>query len=474
MKRPLFTLLLWTLSFGLLSAQDKPAISIDEPTKNAVIDSLCNAFDRYYVYPTIANQIGIHLKNKKAEGAYKQISDLDYFINRLMSDIRSVHKNYYSLGFNIGIRYAPELERKILKSVASKENTPDVKTEIDQDKNFHFKKTEVFPCNIGYIKLSDFSTPGPLARQTMHSAMQFVSHSDALIIDLRNCDERDPINVVTVDTIAAYFDESKAITAYEMASYFVNSKTRVGKIYNRIEDSWSEHNIDNKQELTHGLALNMPVYILVSGHTPPAGERFAYTLQNLGKAVVVGNLTMGVSNLTRGFSLGNGFVAFIPYSRSINAATNSNWDNFGVVPDVDVYHDDEKSDDDKELAITQQIILNKKLTATTNEEEKRKINYLLGYYASQRSPLSLSKSELSPFIGQYGQYKVILQNNQLMVAEVYGRTVNYVPMRAISPTLFQVGEAYQLEFIKENGKCTSFMMHFKTGYVDQFTKDTRK
>lgn len=471
MKRSLCTLLLWALSFGISTAQDKPVIILDEPTKNAVIDSLCHAFDRYYVHPIIANQVSNYLKNKKAEGAYKPILDSDNFINQLSSDIISVGKNHPPMRLNTAILYAPELEQKILKSAASKtdENRPGVRTETDQDKNFYFKKVEILPCNTGYIELSDFSKPGPLARQTMYSAMQFVSHSDALIIDLRSRVRNDDFAPL-YDKVAAYFDESHAIMADEMASYFVSSKTRVGKTYNRVDDSWSEHYIDNKQELTHGLALNMPLYILVSDYTSSSGERFAYTLKHLGKAVIVGGSTRGFSNLTRAFSLGNGFVAFIPYSLSINAATNSNWENRGVATDVQVSHDDERSDGDQDLAITQQIILNKKLAATTHEEEKRKIKYLLGYYASQSSALSLSKSELSPFIGEYDQYKVILQNDQLMITFAS----DYVPMRAISPTLFQVGKDYQVEFIKENGKCTSLLIHFDFGYTDEHKKSKGK
>jgi len=80
--------------------------------------------------------------------------------------------------------------------------------------------------------------------------------------------------------------------------------------------------------------LDRPVYVLTSHHTFSGGEDFAYTLQALGRAEVIGETTGGGAHPTRGFAISAAVHIGIPFARSINPVTGTNWQGTGVVPDV--------------------------------------------------------------------------------------------------------------------------------------------
>jgi len=79
-----------------------------------------------------------------------------------------------------------------------------------------------------------------------------------------------------------------------------------------------------------------PVFVLTSGRTFSGGEDFAYTLQALGRATVVGETTGGGAHPTRGFPISAAVHIGIPFARSVNPVTGTNWQGTGVVPDVAV------------------------------------------------------------------------------------------------------------------------------------------
>ena len=233
---------------------------------------------------------------------------------RYCKDIRSIYNDAHTR-----IEYDPQLEKEILQFLSSKEaavKLSEAGIAKAEKINFYFKKLEILPSNIGYIELTGFASPGLSSIKTIKAAMQFVAHTDALIIDLRN-----------------NFG-GNGVTAGQIASYFFSTKTYTGRTYNRIENKWTEEFIENKKAITNGLVLNMPVYILTSNRTFSAAEGLAYTLQTLKNAVIIGDTTRGGAHLTRSFSLGNGFVGFIPFTRGENAVTNTDWESTGVIPGI--------------------------------------------------------------------------------------------------------------------------------------------
>jgi C-terminal processing protease CtpA/Prc len=146
--------------------------------------------------------------------------------------------------------------------------------------------------------------------------MDKLADTDALIIDLRGNEGGNPGGVAL------------------LTSYFVDRRTRLNDVWARDTGSaiqfWTEDRLEGKR-----YGSKKPVLILVDRDTVSAGEDFAYTMQVLKRATIVGSRTWGGAHLTRPYRLGDHFFVAMPYLRSINPITHTNWEGVGVIPDVE-------------------------------------------------------------------------------------------------------------------------------------------
>lgn len=79
----------------------------------------------------------------------------------------------------------------------------------------------------------------------------------------------------------------------------------------------------------------MPLAVLVNAGTASAAESFAYALQSLGRAAIVGERTAGAANPGQPFTSDTGFTIFISTASPRDPRTGTNWETTGVTPDVD-------------------------------------------------------------------------------------------------------------------------------------------
>jgi C-terminal processing protease CtpA/Prc len=167
---------------------------------------------------------------------------------------------------------------------------------------------------IGYLKISGFP-PSFLLAEKYGAAMDKLADTDALIVDLRENDGGGS------DTVAL------------LISYFVDGRTRLNDMWDRetnvTTQQWTVDRLDGKR-----YGARKPVVILAGPGTMSAGEDFAYTMQAMKRATVVGARTWGGANPSRPHRLGDHFVAAISDRRPINPITHANWEGGGVVPDV--------------------------------------------------------------------------------------------------------------------------------------------
>ena len=76
--------------------------------------------------------------------------------------------------------------------------------------------------------------------------------------------------------------------------------------------------------------------MLTGSHTFSGGEELCYNLQALGRAELIGETTGGGAHPTRGFPISPAVHIGIPFARSVNPVTGTNWQGTGVVPGVAV------------------------------------------------------------------------------------------------------------------------------------------
>jgi C-terminal processing protease CtpA/Prc len=119
-----------------------------------------------------------------------------------------------------------------------------------------------------------------------------------------------------------------------LCSFFFQKRTRLTTMFTResgrAEDIWSD------ETRPGGIADSVPVYVLTSRRTFSAGEAFAYQLQMLKRATIVGEVTGGGARPARPRRIDDHFFMNVPYARMINPVSGTDWEGVGVQPDVRV------------------------------------------------------------------------------------------------------------------------------------------
>lgn len=420
---------------------------IDEETRADVIRRVQESVRKYYVYPDKGDAVATELRKREQAGAYREITNPNELGDRLTRDTREVCQDRH-----LRIEYDPKLERDVLEFTSGREGAAKVREEeLAQEKkhNFFFHKVEVLPGNIGYIEWSRFVKTSPEARATIAAAMQFIANTDALILDLRNNRGGD------------------GDTANAMLGYFFKSKTKVGRSFSRLENKWTDQHVVNRAEFTNKLVLNMPVYVVTSGRTFSAAEGFAYSLQTLRGAVVIGERSNGSAHLTRSFSMGHGFVGFIPHTRFENAKTGTDWEGKGVVPDV-------ACDEDESLAIAQIRILEKRREAVSDPKEQRKLTWVINSHKAKRLSLAIDASETPRYLGRFAEFEVALMDGRLTFTDTNQPKRTPLPLVPVSTTLFQAGGDYQVEFIGDtDGVYRAIKVFWEDGWMEEIARADR-
>jgi retinol-binding protein 3 len=282
-------------------------VTVDAAERKKVIDGVDAALKEYYVEPTVAQQMTDALKAHEAKGDYVAISDGDVFAERLTKDLQDVsHDKHLRVEFS-PFKVPPETE-------PTPEDDARFHQQMEHD-NCMFDKVEILPNNIGYVKFDGFmdaSFCGP----TVVAAMAFVAHTDAIIFDLRQNGGGQPATVTLI------------------ASYLFDRPTHLIDIYNRKENSttqnWTLSYLPG-QRLT-----KQPVFVLTSQRTFSGAEEFAFDLKNQKRATIVGETTGGGAHPVSGHTIADYFTIGVPFAKSLDPVTKTNWEGTGVEPDVKV------------------------------------------------------------------------------------------------------------------------------------------
>jgi hypothetical protein len=400
-----------------------------------LIDSLDRALDRIYIFPDKSKMMGSYLKSQMKKGAYKNISDPKLLADKIGSDLQTIHHDGH-----LRIHYDPEF---LAREAAQQKNSgsPDFTEAIKQAKaeNFAFRKVEILDGNIGYVLFHGFNGFIEEAKPTLHAAFRFVSNTDAVIIDLRNNGGGSPWMVK------------------QICSYFYQERTRLNDIYerrrNKTMEFWAE------PELADTMKLSMPLYILTSKHTFSAAEDFTYAMQVNKRAIIVGETTGGGAHPTGPVDVGQGFVVDIPFARSINHITQTDWEGTGVVPDIAVAADDA-------LRKAQTLALEAQAATATTDEKKKQVQWSLRALKAHEYT-STDNTIYEKYAGTYGKFSVTLKEAKLYLHDFNGRTFLLKPVEG---SLFLATDWLQAEFLTSASGSISLKLLGKPGWEDIYER----
>ena len=289
---------------------DQPDLTLDAAARRAVVDTLCDRIERYYVFPDRGREVSKALRKRMSRHEYDRVESAKEFADSLTAHIHAVTPD---LHLRVHYRHEPIPPR-------TTEEGPPPDSELrrmhEQERllNYGFQRVERLPGNVGYIELWKFSGD-PDGQATAIAGMNFLANTDALIIDLRRNGGGDPAMNATLLTYFVKPGERLLFnTFYQRAG-------------NKTKEYWTSPYVPGPRY------AGKPVYVLTSARTGSCAEEFAYDVQTHRVGTLVGAVTAGGANPGDFFRLSNHFAAFIATGRAINPVTHTNWEGVGVTPD---------------------------------------------------------------------------------------------------------------------------------------------
>ncbi|MCM3869364.1 MAG: S41 family peptidase, partial [Pyrinomonadaceae bacterium] len=158
----------------------QPDGTVDTASRAQIIESISKRLNEAYVFPEVAKKMEASLRERTAKKEYDQITSSRTFAETLTKDLQAVSNDKH-----LRVRYSHEPIP--VRPTGPREPTAEEREEERREMNWMnhgFNKVERLRGNIGYIEFRGFFDP-ELGAETVAAAMNFVSGTDALIIDLR-------------------------------------------------------------------------------------------------------------------------------------------------------------------------------------------------------------------------------------------------------------------------------------------------
>jgi C-terminal processing protease CtpA/Prc len=272
-----------------LGAQAVHHDTVDAAERALVIGQVLDKLRDSYISEEAARRVEKEIRDRENAGGYDALSSAAQFTQALTRDLQAATGDKHLI-----VRSTDE-------PIAAGQG------------GCAFVNVGVLTGNIGYIKFNAFRPPeacGGIAA----AAMSLVADCDALLIDLRDNTGGDPVMVAF------------------MSSYFFGAPVHLSDIYEREHraavESWTLPFVPGPK------FVGKPVFILTSPRTFSGAEEFAYDLQMLKRALIVGETSGGGAHPAVSVRVGERYQVEVPVAQYVNPVSGKNWEGTGVGPDI--------------------------------------------------------------------------------------------------------------------------------------------
>jgi len=296
-----------------ISVPDDGSLAAGQLSGREIVTKALELLRANYVFPEQAGQAATAIEARLEAGEYDDLDEIT-LTERLTRDLQEITGDRH-LRVVFGGGPGPRRQR-----IGEPEEPKDHEARrlamrrMGRLDNFGIRQVERLDGNVDYLDVRRVAVPAN-ACPAIGAAMELVAGTYALIIDLRHNGGGAPEGVV-----------------FWCSYLFDGEPTHLNDIFRadtgETRQFWALPYVPGTRY------LDRPVFVLTSGRTFSGGEDFAYTLQALGRATVVGETTGGGAHPTRGFPISAAVHIGIPFARSVNPVTGTNWQGTGVVPDV--------------------------------------------------------------------------------------------------------------------------------------------
>jgi hypothetical protein len=269
------------------------------------VDSAAALIRRHYVFPDKGAAIADHLQTQYKAGAFNRVSDWKAFDSLGTAILRSFSKDGH-----LYLRYHPEKVKKI-RSQQQEHGVDDFfHSSKAREQNYGFREVKVLHGNTGYIKMEEINISDE-SLPVLQAAMTFVSHTSALIIDLRNN--------------GGGGSEIKPM----LESYFLPGNLPLLEFHSRSDST----SIDSSAVIAPALTYRGALYVLINKGTASAAEAFAYVMQAQRRAKIIGQPSAGAANHNEFYAVNNDVFISISEAAPVLPGTHQSWEGTGVQPD---------------------------------------------------------------------------------------------------------------------------------------------
>ncbi|KAJ8418160.1 hypothetical protein AAFF_G00138690 [Aldrovandia affinis] len=183
-------------------------------------------------------------------------------------------------------------------------------------------KASILPGNTGYLRFDEFGEASLLVEsrtKIIRKVLDSIRGTENLIVDLRS-NTGGPSEGVPL--LLSYFHDPSL-------------PTHLYTMYSRVGNTTAEfHTLPSPSTLGTHYGSKRGVYVLTSHHTATSAEEFAYLMQSLHRATIIGEITAGALLHSRSFPVeGTDIVITVPVKNLIDN-NGECWLGGGVVPDA--------------------------------------------------------------------------------------------------------------------------------------------
>ncbi|MFH1686863.1 MAG: S41 family peptidase [bacterium] len=409
---------------------------IDKKNQLAVIDSVAAALNKIYVFPEMAAEMEKLIRQRYRDGAYKDITSPMEFSIKLTEDLRSICHDRH-----LGVRWFPP---EYFEGFAGDDTLTDAERDHQllqsQRDNFGFKKLEVKPGNIGYVKFDGFSDTYN-AGATAVAAMNFLAHCDAIIFDLRENGGGSPSMIQL------------------LSSYFFDTLTHLNSFYIRREDTtqqfWTTRYVSGPR------MAKADLYILTSGYTFSAAEEFTYNFKNLSRATIVGETTGGGAHPVDDVYYPDLMIGVrVPFGRAINPISGTNWEGTGIKPHIEVPAD-------QALDRAYLEALKVQSAGAVDEQHRFGLDWAVAGLEAKLNPITLDPALLASYAGSFGPRTLSFEDGALYYQREDRPKMKMIPM-ADDLFWFDDVDYFRLQVVvDDDGTPLKLIGHYDNGRTDE-------
>ena len=276
----------------------------------AVIDQVASLVRTHYVFPEVGASVADRLTAAGSDGRYDDMTEPVELAERMTADLQ-VGNDDKHLRL---LHHIDELFDEGADPVAE-EAAWVRRVELNAA---GMARAERLAGNVGVLEIRPTLFAPKYAGAAAAGAMAMLWATDALLLDLRGCRGGSPDMVAL---LCSYLFEDEPVHLNDLVTPSAGT----------VRQYWTVPQLVGPR-----FGGSKPIWVLTSATTFSAAEELTYNLQQLKRAVVVGERTRGGAHPREGFTVHPHLEATVPIQRAVNPVSGTNWEGTGITPDLEV------------------------------------------------------------------------------------------------------------------------------------------